>query len=70
MINEILYMQTRLFQQFCSRYHMSFLKANILFKDCSIWRYIEECYDTLHMNGDEYILNDIAQILVAKGIAL
>lgn len=70
MINEILYMQMRLFQQFCNQNNISSIKANQIFKDCSIWNYIEECYDTLHMNGDEYILNDINRIIEGKGVRL
>jgi len=41
-----------------------------MFNDHNIWNYIEECYDTLHMNGDEYILNDIEEILISQDVAL
>ena len=70
MISEVLYMQIRLFQQFCERNKMSSVAANKLFKECAIWKYIEDCYDTLHMSGDEYILGDIQQIIAAKGVKL
>lgn len=70
MMNEALYMEIRLLQQFCTKYNMSPLRANQLFKDCAIWSFIEDCYDTLHMNGDEYVLNDITQIVTAKGVHL
>lgn len=70
MINEILYMETRVFHQFCEKYKVSYSVANKLFKDCLIWKYIEECYGMLHLNGDDYILNDISQILSTKGIKL
>lgn len=70
MINEVLYMESRLLQQFCNKYKMTSIKANRLFKDCGIWQYIEECYDTLHMSGDESIINDISSIIMAKGVAL
>lgn len=70
MINEVLYMEMRLLQQFCTEYNISSIEANKLFKKYRIWNYIEECYATLHLNGDEYILNDINQIMTAKGEAL
>nr|WP_288731169.1 DUF3791 domain-containing protein [uncultured Anaerobutyricum sp.] len=63
-------MEMRLLQQFCTEYNISSIEANKLFKKYRIWNYIEECYGTLHLNGDEYILNDINQIMTAKGEAL
>lgn len=70
MINETLYMEIRLLQQFCLKYNISSVQANRIFNDCNIWQYIEECYDMLHLSGDEYILNDINQIISAKGVIL
>ena len=70
MINEILYMEMRLLQQFCTRHSMESINANRLFKEYAIWNYIEDCYNTLHLNGDEYILNDIEQIMAARGVDL
>lgn len=70
MINEVLYMEMRLLQQFCDKYNIVSIEANKFFEKYGIWNYIEECYDTLHLNGDEYILNDINQIMTAKGVAL
>ena len=67
MMNESLYMELRLLGLFRSKYKMESIKVNKLFKDYDIYKYIEECYDTLHMNGDEYILNDICEILKSKG---
>ena len=57
MINEVLYMESRLLQQVCSKYKVSSSKANRHIKDCGIWEYIEDCYDTLHMSGDESVMN-------------
>ena len=68
MIDEILYMEIRLLDLFCQNYDISSVQANRLFNDYGIWTYIEECYDTLHMSGDEYILNCITEILTAKGV--
>lgn len=70
MINEVLYMEMRLLQQFCKEHHCSSKKANHLFNQYGIWDYIENCYDTLHMNGDAYVLNDLREILVVQGAAI
>ena len=70
MINEVLYMELRLLQQFCQNHNYLSKDANALFNRYGIWEYIEDCYDTLHMNGDEYILNDINEILTAQGAVL
>lgn len=37
-----------------------------MFEHYGIWKYLEECYDVLHMNGDEYVMNDIETILRKK----
>ncbi len=67
MINEVLFMEMRLIQQFCKRHKYISKEANALFNKHRIWQYIEECYDTLHMSGDEYILDDIDEIVAAQG---
>lgn len=69
-MNEILYMEMRLLQQFCAKYRLEPIKVNRIFNQNDIWKYIEDCYDTLHCNGDEYILNDIDEILMAKGVTI
>jgi len=69
-MNEILFMEMRLLQQFCVRHKLKSVTVSQMFNDHNIWNYIEECYDTLHMNGDEYILNDIEEILISQDVAL
>ncbi len=70
MLNEVLYMEMRLLQQFCQRFQCGSKTANSLFSKYGIWKYIEDCYDSLHMNGDEYVMNDIQEILRARGAVL
>ena len=70
MVNEILYMEARLFRAFCNSKHMTGKEANGLFNDYGIWDYIETCYDSLHTCGDEFIMNDIDEILSKKGVIL
>ena len=70
MINELLYFEARVFREFCTRFNKDHRKANSLFKDYGIWDYIESCYDTLHMSGDDCVVEDISEILKEKGVAL
>ncbi|MCR4721915.1 MAG: DUF3791 domain-containing protein [Lachnospiraceae bacterium] len=51
MINEVLFMEARIFSDYCNLKHLSATKANAIFNKCGIWDYIEACYDTLHMNA-------------------
>lgn len=70
MINEVLFMEARIFSDYCNLKHLSATKANAIFNKCGIWDYIEACYDTLHMNGDNCVLNDIEEIIAKKGVAV
>ena len=70
MLNEILFMEARIFAEYLRKFKMKPKEANGIFERYGIWNYIEECYDVLHMNGDEYILNDIEYILKKKGALL
>ncbi len=70
MINEIIFMETRIFREFCKKNHISAEQGNRLFNTHKIWHYIESCYEMLHMNGDEYIVDDIENILKAQGTVL
>ena len=70
MINEVLYMESRLFRLFCEEYHFVSAKANQLFNANHIWDYIEQTYDMLHLSGDESALAEIAALLQVKGVVL
>ena len=67
MLNEIIFMETRVFSEFVRKYNLKPKHANYLFEKYGIWKYIEECYDVLHMNGDDYVLDDIVYILQNRG---
>lgn len=70
MLNETLYMQTRLFRQFCNQNRMDSKRANNLFLKYKIWDYIDKCYGLLHLSGDESALDEISKILSKNGVAL
>jgi hypothetical protein len=46
------------------------IEGDELFSKYGIWKYLEDAYDVLHLNGDEYALNDVMEILKAKGANL
>ena len=70
MIDEVLFMELRVFREFCSRFGYTSKKANSIFNAHKIWQYIESCYDLFHTCGDEYVLNDIVSVLQRAGAAL
>ncbi len=67
MINEQLYMSSRIFRMFCEQYHMDARSANSLFNEYDVWNYIESAYGMLHLNGDESALSDIRDVMMARG---
>ena len=69
-LNEILFMETRLFSLFCERTKIEPQKADNMFKNYGIWDYIENCYDSLHLDGDETVYNDIISILRKKEVKI
>ena len=68
MIDEVLFMEMRLFSEYCKRKRISAKMANRIFNRCGIWEYIESCYDSLHTGGDELVLEDIDLIINRKGV--
>ena len=68
MIDEMLFMQTRLFRLFLDRYGLSPEKGCRVFNRGRIWSFIDECYDVLHMSGDEAALDDVVSVLDARGV--
>ena len=70
MLDEMLFMEARLFRMFREQCHLSPFQANEIFEQQGIWRFIEECYDYLHLGSDEAALSDIFQKLSAQGASL
>lgn len=66
-LDEILYMEVRIFREFLERFKMKATEAYSLFEDNDIWSYIESCYDVLQMNGDKCVLDDVQRILSRNG---
>ena len=67
LLDEVIYMEVRVFREFINRFKMKASDAYSLFEKNDIWGYIESCYHVLHMNGDEAVVNDILHILSRNG---
>ena len=70
LLDEVLYMEVRVFRRFLNKYKIKAKDAYHIFEENDIWGYIEACYETLHMSGDDYVINDIQEILQSKGVVL
>ncbi|WP_080797533.1 DUF3791 domain-containing protein [Arabiibacter massiliensis] len=70
MLDEVLFMEARLFRMFREQTGLSPKDSNRLFEEQGIWRFIEECYDALHLESDEAALQDIRTKLAAQGVSL
>ena len=70
-LDEVLFMQTRLFSMFCQRHPLvSSVEMNRIFTDNGIWDFIEKGYDGLHTEGDEAIYEEIMAFLHKKEVQL
>lgn len=69
MLDEILFMQMRLFRIYRDQAGISAQACNALFEAHGIWKFIADCYDYLHLEGDEAVLEDIRTKLAAEGSA-
>lgn len=64
---EIVFMQARLLRLASEEWHMSIQEVNILFDKYGVLKFIENCYDVFHMEGDYAVFDDIKILLKNKG---
>ena len=69
MIDEALFMQTRLFRLFLGRYNLEPEEGDRIFTEGGIWSFVVECYELLHLSGDEAALADVISVLSARGVS-
>lgn len=67
---EIIFMQARLIRLASEEWHLPVEKILELFKKADVLDYIETAYGIFHCEGDESILEDIAELLQRKGIEI
>ena len=68
MLDEVLYMQVRLFRMFCEKTGLSARRGNEVFNLGGIWDFISSCYDYLHLSSDEAALSDVFARLDYLGV--
>ena len=57
--DEVLDMQVRIFRKFGTRHHIAPKETLSIFEKFDILGFISECYELLHVSGDECVLDDI-----------
>ena len=67
---EIIFMQTRLIRLASEEWHLSVEQIISLFKKADVLGYIEKGYGIFHCEGDEAVLEDIAELFDRKGIKI
>lgn len=65
---EILFMQVRLLRLASEEWNLSIQKTSELFDKNNILKFIEDCYDVFHMEGDRAVLEEIRLVLLNKGV--
>jgi hypothetical protein len=61
-------MQTRLLRIAAKEFGMSIRQVVVLFEQNGIFKFIEECYDEFHTEGDYAVFCDIKKVLEHKGV--
>ena len=67
---EIIFMQTRLIRLASEEWNLPIDKVIDLFKKVGVLEYIEKGYGIFHCEGDEAVLEDIAELLEGKGMKI
>lgn len=67
---EVIFMQARLLRLASEEWHMPIQNVNVLFDKYSILKFIEDCYEVFHMEGDYAVFCEIKAVLKHKGVEL
>lgn len=64
---QITFMQARLVRMISERWNMTIPNVASMFQTKGVFRFIRECFDTFHVEGDEAIYDDVEEFLISKG---
>lgn len=67
---QITYMQARLVRLASEEWNMSIQKVVSIFAEWAVLKFIRECFDTFHVEGDYVILDDIVNYLSNRGVKI
>lgn len=65
---QIVFMQARLLRMASEEWKVTIQNANDIFKKYNLLRFIEECFDVFHMEGDRAVFYEIQTLLKNKGV--
>ena len=63
-------MQCRLFRMAQREWNLSPSACTEVFQKNKVFDFISECYDSLHLSSYQCALDDVAELLRAKGVAV
>lgn len=63
-------MQCRVYRMAQKKWHMSPAECTGLFRQFDIFKFISDCYDTLHLSSYECALRDVEEILRSNGVTV
>lgn len=69
MLDEVIYMQVRLFRMFRERTGLTAREANRIFEKGGVWDFVASNFGILHLSGDEAALNDVFNRLSFVGVS-
>ena len=64
---EIIFMQVRLVRLASKKWHKSIAEIAVLFKKTGVYKFIEDCYEIFHCEGDNAVFEDVAKLVSRKG---
>lgn len=65
---QIVFMQTRILRMASEEWNTTIQKANAVFDKYNLLRFIEECFDVFHLEGDRAVFEEIQTVLRCKGV--
>lgn len=67
---DVLYTQLSLFQKFMKRHSLDKMTALRLFKENEVFEILSDCCESVQLDGDGEILNDIDALLRNNGVTI
>lgn len=65
---EITFMQTRIIRLASEKWKLPVDKIVDIFSKAAVLEYIEKCYGIFHCEGDDVVLEEVAEYLEKKGV--
>lgn len=68
--SDVLYTQLSIFQKFMKRHSLDKMTALRLFKENEVFEILSDCCESVQLDGDGEILNDIDALLRNNGVTI